>query len=63
MDVIFGRPILKLPDIEKKTIEVEFNEVERHIYNIVKNRFCLRINAWGRAGTLDSNYRYELVRP
>lgn len=48
LDTLFGVPLLKLPETEQKTTEVEFNDVERQIYQIVKARFITRINGFVR---------------
>lgn len=46
LDTIFGLPLLKLPETEQQTTEVEFNDVERQIYQVVKARFITRINGF-----------------
>jgi SNF2 family DNA or RNA helicase len=56
-DEMFGRPILKLPKINHETIEVEFNEVERAIYRIVKARFINKIRAFSKADAIDKKYQ------
>lgn len=61
MDTLFGLPLLKLPDIGQRTIEVEFNEVERAIYKIVRTKFINQLNHYSRDGTLDTHYRAILV--
>lgn len=58
---IFGAPILKLPKITQKTYTIEFNEVERIIYEAVKNRYIQHINNRSRAGTLEKSYRNVLT--
>lgn len=54
---IFGAPILKLPEITQKTYSIEFNAVERIIYEAVNKRFIRHINNRSRAGTLEKSYR------
>lgn len=56
MDTLFGRPLLKLPEIEHATIPLEFNEFERCIYNIVKARFVNQINNYAKQGVLTKKY-------
>lgn len=53
-DTIFNAPIVKLPDIRYRTHLVEFNQVERHIYNVVKHRFIHDINLIYQAGELNA---------
>ena len=63
-DTLFDKPIIKLPRNHQTTIEVEFNAVERKIYDIVKFRFMKRIEHWYRSGgqeTLHKNYNNILV--
>lgn len=44
MDTMLGRPIVKLPDMEMKTIDVRFDPVERSLYDLVKQRYMDDIN-------------------
>ncbi|KAF2240091.1 hypothetical protein EV356DRAFT_438057 [Viridothelium virens] len=63
-DTIFNQPIIKLPKNHQTTIEVEFNAVERKIYDVVKTRFWKRIENWYRSGgqeNLQKNYSNILV--
>ena len=63
-DTLFNAPIIKLPRNSQTTIEIEFNAVERKIYDIVKNRFMKRIENWYRDGGqsgLQKNYSNILV--
>lgn len=56
-DTIFNAPIVKLPGISHRTHSVEFNDVERAIYNTVKRRFLQDINRMSRAaGGLNGGY-------
>lgn len=57
LDKLFGRPLLKLPNINRQTIEVEFNDVERAIYRIIRTRFINRIRAYAKADTVDKKYQ------
>ncbi|OCT44627.1 DNA repair helicase rad5,16 [Cladophialophora carrionii] len=56
VDTLFGAPIVKLPGITHKTVLVEFNPVERKIYNMVKSRYIQQINAYSTSGSLVPNY-------
>ena len=58
---MFGRPILKLPDITSKTVAVEFNTIEKTIYKIVKERFVQKIRAFVRAGSVEKKYQSIFV--
>ena len=60
-DELFGAPILKLPQINHETVEVEFNEVERSIYRIVESRFVNKIRAYARADAIDKSYQRVFV--
>ena len=44
-DHILGAPLLKLPRNTQDTIRLKFNDVERHIYEIVKSKCIRAINA------------------
>ena len=44
-DLLFGAKILSLPKCSEQTIVVEFNETERAVYEIVRDRFIRRINS------------------
>ncbi|RMZ79161.1 hypothetical protein DV738_g3421, partial [Chaetothyriales sp. CBS 135597] len=45
-DILFGRPIIQLPPIENRTVELEFSLVEKEIYDIVHMRFKTRVEKW-----------------
>lgn len=55
-DTMFSLPIVKLPGISHSTRSVEFNRVERAIYDTIKQRFVENINRVYRAGQLSSGY-------
>lgn len=55
-DTLFGAPIVKLPGISHRTVMVEFNPVERKIYNMVKSRYIEQINTFSKTNSLESNY-------
>ena len=54
-------PLITLPQNHEKTVEIEFNEVERTIYEIFRNRCIKRINSYQRANVLGKFYRNVLV--
>ena len=61
-DEMFGAPILKLPEIKPvETIEVEFNSVERAIYQIVRNRFFQKLKVFRVTDGLEKNHRTMFV--
>jgi SNF2 family DNA or RNA helicase len=61
LDKIFGRPLLQLPGITSKTVSVEFNNCEKAIYKIVKNRFIAKIRTYARSGELDKKFQSIFV--
>lgn len=60
-DQLFGAPIVKLPKIFQNTHVIEFNVVERAIYDAVRNRYIKQINNRSQAGTLEKSYRNVLT--
>ena len=44
-DTLMGAPIIKLPELYERTEAVEFNAVERAIYDTVSTRYTRAINA------------------
>ncbi|KAI1615710.1 SNF2 family N-terminal domain-containing protein [Exophiala viscosa] len=61
VDSLFDAPIVKLPGISHNTYPVEFNSVERAIYNMVRRRYIGQINAYSSTGELTANYRNVLA--
>jgi SNF2 family DNA or RNA helicase len=61
VDTLFNSPIVKLPGIAHETIKVEFNEVERAIYKIVKSKFINVINTYSKSGGIETHYRHILA--
>lgn len=59
-DKLFNSKLLVLPNPQQDTTWLEFNDIERSIYDIVKNRFIERINCISRANKLDKQYKYVL---
>ena len=55
-DTMFGRPILQLPPITTKTIELEFTVLERTIYRIVRDRFIQKIKGIQGGGNPRGGY-------
>lgn len=55
-DKLFNSKLLVLPKPQHDTTWLEFNDIERSIYDIVKNRFIERINCISRANELDKQY-------
>ncbi|KAF1966007.1 hypothetical protein BU23DRAFT_545039 [Bimuria novae-zelandiae CBS 107.79] len=60
-DVLFNKPILKLPQASKMTHWCTFNPVERSIYEIVRQRFARRINFHVKNSGLEKSYSNALV--
>ncbi|KAI9694114.1 MAG: hypothetical protein M1822_003385 [Bathelium mastoideum] len=63
-DTLLNKPIINLPKNHQTTIEIDFNSVERKIYDIVRFRFMKRIEHWYRSGgqeSLHKNYNNILV--
>ena len=58
LEQIFGKPILKLPQSDQRTTPVQFNDLERAVYQIVRARFIQRINMYSAEGILDKRYRH-----
>lgn len=53
---LMGRPLVTLPRNTQNTIPLEFNPVERALYDCVERRFIQAINQSGREGTLEKCY-------
>ncbi|RMZ75653.1 hypothetical protein DV737_g5173, partial [Chaetothyriales sp. CBS 132003] len=61
-DTMFGRPIIQLPPIENRTVELEFSVVEKVIYHIVCKRFKTKIkDIQGTLGSSQRNYTFIYV--
>ena len=60
-DKVLGYPIVSLPETHQGTDRLEFNGVERTIYNIVSRRFIRAINKASRKGELDKKPSYSIV--
>ncbi|KAK4619062.1 DNA repair protein RAD5 [Fulvia fulva] len=57
-DKLFKARLLDLPTPQEHTMWLEFNQVERSIYEIVKNRMIARINAISKTEGLDKGYSH-----
>jgi SNF2 family DNA or RNA helicase len=58
LDTFFNARLIDLPTPKKTTIWLDFNEIERSVYDIVKVRFITRINSFSKSGELDRQYGY-----
>lgn len=58
LDTLFNARLLDLPQPKEHTLWLEFNEVERQIYEIVKKRFIQRINTISKQGGLEKQYNH-----
>lgn len=56
LDRMFGAPLLKLPKPTETTHWVQFNDLERQVYEIVHRRMVENINAIAKKGELAQNY-------
>lgn len=56
LDTLFNARLLDLPQPKETTVKLDFNEIERCIYELVKSRFVQRINCISKAGELDKQY-------
>lgn len=61
VDKMFGAPLLKLPSASEKTHLCSFNDLERSVYEIVKDRFVQQIKAFSSAGVLAKKYSHVLT--
>lgn len=60
-DELMGTAIFKLPENHQKTITLEFNRIERAIYEIIKARFIIAINKAVEIGKLEERARLVLM--
>nr|POE51910.1 calcium-binding mitochondrial carrier sal1 [Quercus suber] len=56
IDTLFNARLLDLPTPKQNTVWLDFNNVERQIYQIVKQRFVSRINAISSKGQFEKRY-------
>ena len=60
-DTLFGSALVKMPENTQRTIVVEFNPVERAIYEAVRKRYIQNINRRSRDGVLQRCYSNVLT--
>ncbi|GAB1736623.1 hypothetical protein NU219Hw_g8248t1 [Hortaea werneckii] len=58
IDTLFNARLLDLPTPKEHTLWLEFGEVERQIYNIVKNRFIKHINMISKQDGLERQHSH-----
>lgn len=56
-----GKPIIKLPKSTQTTFTIEFNKVERTIYESVRIQYIKCINGYSKNGQLDKAYKSVLT--
>lgn len=54
-DTLFNSRLLDLPPVSVQTCFLEFNDIEKHIYEIVKKRCVQRINQISKQGHLEAS--------
>ena len=60
-DRLFGAPLVVMPENHQATVSIEFNLVERAIYERLQRRYIEVINNHSRAGMLEKSYHHMLV--
>lgn len=60
-DSLLGAPIVKLPKFNQRTIDLEFNIVEHHIYQLVYRKFVGILNKASAEGKLEKQPGLGLV--
>ncbi|KAI9775902.1 MAG: hypothetical protein M1835_005663 [Candelina submexicana] len=60
-DSLFGAPLVQLPENHQQTIPVDFNEVERAIYDTVRARYIRKIHSYRQKGLLKHKYNNILT--
>lgn len=56
-----GKPLLQLPKNHQRTIYVEFNNVERALYNLVHKKYVQGINYFSSQGLLEEKHNLVLT--
>ena len=56
LDKLFNARLLDLPKPHQSTLTLEFNDVERQIYEIVRKRFIERVNCMSKDGQLHKKF-------
>lgn len=62
-DTLFGARLLDLPPPKQVIVWLRFNETERSIYEIVKNRFIQRINSISKQENGAVNHYNHICKP
>lgn len=60
-DLLFDAKLLTLPKPHQDIQWVEFNSVERAVYDIVKTRFVNRINCMAKSGLKELDKQYNMI--
>ncbi|KAL9127399.1 MAG: hypothetical protein Q9217_003717 [Psora testacea] len=60
-DTIMGKPLHILPKNTQTTVNLKFNEVERHLYEKIRLRCIRAINAASRRGSLEERTKYVIM--
>lgn len=60
-NLLFNQPLVKLPNPSEEVHWVDFNTLERGVYEIVRRRMIERINQFSEKNELQNNYRNVLV--
>lgn len=60
-DQLFGRPLVTLPEASQKIHWVRFNDLERNVYEVVRERMIYRINNYSKEDNLEKKYANMLV--
>ena len=61
-DTLFSRPMVELPEPHQVTYEIEFNEVERAIYDTVDKDYKKFINKYDKKGMIQKKYNNILAK-
>jgi TATA-binding protein-associated factor Taf7 len=57
-DTLMGAKLLNLLRPSELTVWLEFNEIEKAIYEIIKRRFIQRINCISKSAELEKQYSH-----
>ncbi|ETN42213.1 uncharacterized protein HMPREF1541_04154 [Cyphellophora europaea CBS 101466] len=60
-DKMFGKPIVQLPRVTQSDLYLDFNPIEKAVYEIVRERFVAKINGFAKSGTINKNYTFIFV--
>lgn len=56
--LVFDAKLVDLPKPTEHTVWLDFNKIEKCVYDIVRARFISRINCIAKSGNLDKQYKY-----